>query len=314
MGVAPSQQQTSGEELSKLAREASLPTRGATSAAPAIGSSPSGAYGIQSLQFPVELLKPIQDVFLRVEAARGKRLRDWFEPLNCFHVAASVSVPPYSFEVTDAGITISMSWVWPKDEETLSLFQPIFEAAVQAGLRSGPAASGPLQLWTATILVRRSTSLDEQETEFHTDYWHDDVPPGFAFSLLTPLFEMTEGTGGLEYYPWTKPYDPDSADPDWDAQRYQRYSYRLGHMVAVDGKCLHRTEPYALEESRLRVLLSLDVHPASPTVAFSGARASVRAQHDGGAYTRAGAASSDEGDDDSFRDDELSDACSQESD
>lgn len=283
MGAVPASQHA--DMLMDVKRRA-LP-RGGPPAEPTAGSTPSGMFGVRSLQFPLHILRPIQEVFQRAERERGKRdrlygLRSLFACLE----TETVEAPPYTFELSEAGITSSMSWMWPTDEETLGLFQPLFEAALQAGLCPGPSAVGPLQLWTATILVRRDTGLGEESAEFHTDYWHEDVPPGFACSILTPLFEVPEGAGGLHYYPWRKPFDPDSAEPDEQVDRYQQYSYRLGHMIAVDGKCLHRTEPYELDKPQLRVLLSLDVHSAYPETAYHGARRSVRSQHDGGAYKR----------------------------
>eukprot|EP00927_Polykrikos_kofoidii_P057976 TRINITY_DN52239_c0_g1_i1.p1 TRINITY_DN52239_c0_g1~~TRINITY_DN52239_c0_g1_i1.p1 ORF type:complete len:307 (-),score=39.39 TRINITY_DN52239_c0_g1_i1:76-996(-) len=251
---------------------------------------PGVARGLDTFQVPVEVLDKIQKVFFRTEAAYRKERRwpSWFQGCSCCDDSPEiVRVPPFSFSVSEAETTSGMMWLWPADRNTFALFEPLFEATLRAGLRAGPAAGGPLELWTATIIVRRARRLEANAADFHTDYGHADVPPGFAFSLLTPL-QMPDGAGGLQYVPWTKPYDPESADPAGE-ETPKRVPYRLGQVVAVDGKCVHRTEPYSLDDdvpSSTRAIVSLDVHSAAPERYVAGCRHSIRGQHDGNVYVR----------------------------
>eukprot|EP00928_Gymnodinium_smaydae_P098211 TRINITY_DN9085_c0_g1_i4.p1 TRINITY_DN9085_c0_g1~~TRINITY_DN9085_c0_g1_i4.p1 ORF type:complete len:297 (+),score=64.56 TRINITY_DN9085_c0_g1_i4:887-1777(+) len=247
-------------------------------AAEAVCGLRTAPFGVSSVDVPLEVLEPLQRVFEKLRRGGSGGALGALLP-SCLAGPDEMREGPYSFSVTEASTTSSMTWLWPKDETTFDLFRPIFEAALARGLLPGPAAAGPLQLWTATIIVRRSARLEESATEFHEDYWHRDVPPGFAYSLLTPLLDFPAGAGGLECFPWTRPYDPESV-----AEKHNRIEYRLGKIVAVDGKCLHRTEPYDLgyDSDGVRAIVSLDVHAAAPAVPAAACRKSVRAQYDNG--------------------------------
>lgn len=240
-------------------------------------------YGISAFEAPLDAYSALQRVFLELEEAEQKS--SMFSRLPCC-ASNVVNVDDYSFVVTESSVTSDISWYWPKNAETLSLFRPLFEAALRGGLSVAPPfAAEPLQLWTAAIIVRRSRSLPDATAEFHTDYGCEGVPPGFAFSILTPLMELVEGTGGLECQPWARPYDPAS-----ESDKPMRVPYRLGQLVAVDGKCCHRTEPYNVEalagetDNFVRAVVSLDVHPRAPAAMAEACRKSVRTQHDGNVY------------------------------
>lgn len=242
----------------------------------------TGASGVSTFEVPLEVIIPIQEVFGRLDLNGPS---SWLSSFMCCEndYLNDLSAPPYTFSVTEASTTASMKWLWPKDRKTFNLFTPLFEAVLRSGLCPGPMAAAPLHLWSVAIIIRLGSRLEESATEFHTDYWADGVLPGFAFSLLTPLHEFAPGTGGLECLPWSTPYTPQT-----EAEEPFRIPYRLGQVVAVDGMCTHRTEPYDIggPESTLRAIISLDVHPEAPESAAAACRRSVRSQKHSNTYIR----------------------------
>eukprot|EP00929_Paragymnodinium_shiwhaense_P083476 TRINITY_DN44507_c0_g1_i1.p1 TRINITY_DN44507_c0_g1~~TRINITY_DN44507_c0_g1_i1.p1 ORF type:complete len:333 (+),score=41.44 TRINITY_DN44507_c0_g1_i1:74-1000(+) len=243
--------------------------------------------GLASFPMSPELLKPLQDVFHRLESDRVSGLKGLLAlGMGCYEID-ELRADPYHFGVSyadDVSVAADMSWVWAKDEKTLALFRPLYDATIEAGLLPCKDAQAPLQLWNASYIVQRGGKAKRGTTNFHEDYG-SGVPPGLSFTLLTPLFELPADAGGLEYYPWKTPYTPDGSEKQPTATCLK---YRLGDMVVFDGRLSHRTEPYDLGTQRqdyVRVLVSLFAYPDAPREVTGACRKAMYGQHGGDAYT-----------------------------
>lgn len=251
---------------------------------------PSGLmrHGIASMPVSAELLKPLQDVFWKLEEDRISGFKGLFaERLGCYE-SNEVFASPYYFGVSyadNSAVANDMTWIWAKDANTLELFRPLYDAAVKHGLTvGGKEAKAPLKFWNASYIVHRGGFAKRGSTTFHEDFG-EKVPPGVAFTLLTPLFELPADAGGLEFYPWHKAYTPEGSEA---AEKAACLKYSVGEMVVFDGRLAHRTEPYDLGEDGkdfVRVLVSLFAYPDAPREITGACRAAMYGQHEGDAYT-----------------------------
>eukprot|EP00747_Dinoflagellata_sp_TGD_P208456 gnl/TRDRNA2_/TRDRNA2_81947_c0_seq1.p1 gnl/TRDRNA2_/TRDRNA2_81947_c0~~gnl/TRDRNA2_/TRDRNA2_81947_c0_seq1.p1 ORF type:complete len:293 (-),score=31.24 gnl/TRDRNA2_/TRDRNA2_81947_c0_seq1:303-1181(-) len=239
--------------------------------APRVGDPASG---LGLFEVPVELLEPLRNIFQVLEDERRTGV---FSYIDFIPHLGERQVGTYSFTTWGSAVSAAMRWIWANNEETLQLFEPLFQALIKAGMQPGPAAAPgtPLQLWSACFIVVRTTKLEN--TVWHVDLGAEAVPPGFGFSVLTPLYDLPPDACGIEVMPWPEPYDPESVNEE---EGYT-HQYRTGQLVAIDGKLFHRTAPFDLEQedpSFVRVLVNLDVHPAAPVSAATGCRVSIEGQ------------------------------------
>lgn len=111
-------------------------------------------------------------------------------------------------------------------------------------------------MYSACFVVVQG-DLGPMEVKEHTDWAHRRIPRGACFTCLTTLTPLPHSVAGLHVWPWV------------GEERVCPYSQ--SDFVAIDGKLLHRTEPFLYtwdptdantcisyqESGHLRVLVSL---------------------------------------------------------
>lgn len=179
-----------------------------------------------------------------------------FDTRGLFYLAndSQLEVPsdesdPYRFVVIRAEANPRMRWLWAQDAHTLDVFSELLTPEVRAQLSL--ASGGPIHLNAAHFIVSAGSILDEASIS-HYDFFSPAIRRSSAFSLITPVSAAhPKVVGGLELWPWT-----DIEKKSRTSSRAYRHDvktsckviapYYHGTASVVDGKVLHRTQPYDL--------------------------------------------------------------------
>lgn len=131
--------------------------------------------------------------------------------------------------------TDPLFWVANAQAQTYSLFQTFFEAlGLEEALKSHLPHRQKLVMYCGFFVVGNQAPDPN---------WHYDYRPGApAYTLITPLFELSPEHGHLLY-----------ELPD---RQRQHYRYQTNEAIVLGDGFLHSTEPYE-PSPHLRVLLSL---------------------------------------------------------
>lgn len=140
-----------------------------------------------------------------------------------------------------------MEWHWAKNDDALHIFQP---AAQAIGAMLGPQ----FDLIAAKFIVAPAGECPEDDAKFHQDFGPESVPRFAAVTALIPLcpLKFPEAEGNLEWWPWDEAAvearvrwqkDQTSGPPP----QPNVHPYRVGEAAVLDGKCLHRTQPFSAE-------------------------------------------------------------------
>lgn len=130
--------------------------------------------------------------------------------------------------------THPLLWLSTNDEKTFQIYRRFFDAlAIDEDIKQLVDHDQRIVMYCGFLVVGDRSP---------TSSWHDDYEVGAnGYTLITPLFELDPGHGGLLYR-------------DGDAVR--RYDYRVGEAVLFGDNFTHMTETYEATE-RKRVLVSL---------------------------------------------------------
>eukprot|EP00928_Gymnodinium_smaydae_P086926 TRINITY_DN7130_c0_g2_i1.p1 TRINITY_DN7130_c0_g2~~TRINITY_DN7130_c0_g2_i1.p1 ORF type:complete len:562 (-),score=68.19 TRINITY_DN7130_c0_g2_i1:91-1776(-) len=159
------------------------------------------------------------------------------------------------FVVAHTAVTERMRWLWACDEATLRLFDAASLACTKA---LSHAIGASVSLYAACFVVVLGPELTEAEVKEHKDWGHPRLREGESFTCLAPLTALPASVGRLHAWPWQR--------------NDYVHGYQFGRYVVIDGKLLHRTEPFSYlrdadavtcdkyeASGHLRVLVSLSI-------------------------------------------------------
>ena len=156
--------------------------------------------------------------------------------------------------VTHSQSTGSMRWLWAVDSHTLDLFGEVITPDFQRHFSH--VAGSAVEVNAACYVVVRN-GVTDRECVPHYDFFSSSIPRAAAFSLMTPMSAAhpPRGVGGLEFWPWTSTTCADTHRDSETAFRCDTTTlplavarYHYGSATVIDGRLLHRTQPYAVEE------------------------------------------------------------------
>jgi len=203
--------------------------------------------GICHLELPQQSLSAAQELYSIFEAAN-------FESLFALSHSESVEVvrnessgDTFKFVLTHSQSTQSLRWLCVADSATLDVFVKLFAPEVQQSLSR--VAGGQVEVNSACFIMVRDGVSDE-ECRPHYDFFSPEISRGSAFTLMTPMSaDHPECVGGLEYWPWDgseTAHKNSDLSYRWDVRNLNVAvrPYRFGHATIIDGRILHRTQPY----------------------------------------------------------------------
>lgn len=209
------------------------------------------ATGIGKFELPPASLQAIYSlyhIFQRLDIDEFFNL-----PHNAILIVNISTTETHKFVVTQSQSTQNMRWLWAVDSHTLDVFGKIITPEVQGHFSH--VAGGPAEINAACYIVVRN-GVTDSECVPHYDFYSSDIPRSAAFTLMTPLSAgHPQCVGGLECWPWVGP-DKAHKDSEMAFQSDVRAlslavtPYHHGFATIVDGRLLHRTQPFSCGEAR----------------------------------------------------------------
>jgi hypothetical protein len=197
-----------------------------------------------------------------------------------------------NFQLGLAGSTHTMMWIWANSQNTLQLFQNFLDK-IECEEKLNKMGLHNFALCGACFVYIYGNKV--VQTNYHRDFsmLQGKYKQPQVLTILTPLFELEEGMGHLEYVPsnakkilvnanditvdgesihfmfegkrktTTKPLGlqliPNTKVEIQDTKS-KRAPYSIGSAYCWDGSdWLHRTERYSLPVNKCRVLVSLNL-------------------------------------------------------
>lgn len=148
---------------------------------------------------------------------------------------------------------VRMCWYFANSREAITLFRKVFDSC-RIGRSRRYVGSGD-----STVRVVQA-NLIEIRGGYPVGTWHSDfmdrgLPAGNSATILTPLYPLKRGVGGLEITAVRR--ESDCVDYDAHASVYR---YKEGEAVVFDAFAkIHRTQSYTAPDSVRRVLVSWQI-------------------------------------------------------
>ncbi|CAE8629395.1 unnamed protein product [Polarella glacialis] len=206
------------------------------------------ATGIGQFELPTASLQAVgslHQIFQQVD------IDAFFDlPHNAVLTVSSSASETHTFVVTHSQSTQSMRWLWACDSDTLDVFGKLINPEVQGHFLQ--AAGGPVEINAACYIIVKD-GVTDKECVPHYDFYSPEIPRAAAFSLMTPMAAAhPQCVGGLEFWAWGEGADKAHKDSesafrsDVRALSLAATPYHHGFATVVDGRLLHRTQPYSL--------------------------------------------------------------------
>lgn len=219
--------------------------------------------GIGQFKLPLASLQAIDvlhHIFQQLD------IDELFELPHNTSIVVNLGAETHTLVVTHSQSTRSMRWLWAADSHTLDVFDRIVTPEIQTHLLY--TAGGIVETNAACYVVVKD-GVTDKECVPHYDFYSSGIPRAAAFSLMTPMSAAhPQCVGGLEFWPWAGA-DKAHKDSETAFRRDTRElslavkAYSHGCATIIDGRLLHRTQPFECGESHGK-------RPAPLTAAIAG--------------------------------------------
>jgi hypothetical protein len=148
---------------------------------------------------------------------------------------------------------VRMRWYFANSREAISLFRDVLDSCNLAFAREIVGTRKDLVRVVQANLIEIRGGYPRGT--WHSDFMDDALHPGDSATILTPLYPLQTGLGGLETTTAKRQSGPFNYDDFSKAYRYQE-----GEAVVFDAfAMIHRTQSYRAKPSALRVLVSWQI-------------------------------------------------------
>ena len=154
------------------------------------------------------------------------------------------------FNTFTGDITKNIKWSWAGNSKSINYFKQFFDS-IQLFTHLTTFYGEDFYIRGASFISLYEDNVTDTHFHFDAMSQYDETTTTNIITIIFPIY-IDNTMGNLEYY--------DSDNEDENDTINKLYKYKKNKLIIWDScKFSHRTEPYKLDEKKLRVLVSVNL-------------------------------------------------------